>query len=40
MACFRFARLNTTRNTDYVLVPKAKVSLAVEALKEDGWIFT
>ena len=28
------------RNTDYVLVPKAKAEQAVEVLKTDGWHFT
>ena len=27
------------RNTDYVLVPKEKVTIAVEALEADGWKF-
>ncbi|KAK0456087.1 hypothetical protein EV421DRAFT_1698382 [Armillaria borealis] len=29
----------TTRNTDYVLVPKDKLEVAVGALKKDGWTF-
>jgi hypothetical protein len=28
------------RNTDYVLVPKAKAEQAVEILRIDGWYFT
>ncbi len=28
------------RNTDYVLVPDGKVAIAVDALKQDGWVFT
>ncbi|PIL32992.1 hypothetical protein GSI_05110 [Ganoderma sinense ZZ0214-1] len=29
----------STWNTDYCLVPKDKIGGAVEALREDGWIF-
>ncbi|KAI0046624.1 hypothetical protein FA95DRAFT_1493719 [Auriscalpium vulgare] len=29
----------STWNTDYILVPENKIDRAVEALKEDGWIF-
>ncbi|KAF8215866.1 ACT domain-containing protein [Mycena galopus ATCC 62051] len=29
----------STWNTDYILVPKEKLEIAVEALKTDGWIF-
>ncbi|KAM5545196.1 hypothetical protein V8D89_001307 [Ganoderma adspersum] len=29
----------STWNTDYCLVPKDKISGAVEALREDGWLF-
>ncbi|KAK7058428.1 hypothetical protein VNI00_002062 [Paramarasmius palmivorus] len=28
------------RNTDYILVPKDKLNLAVDALKTDGWCFS
>ncbi|KAK0465545.1 uncharacterized protein EV420DRAFT_1637669 [Desarmillaria tabescens] len=40
--CYRQGMLPTaltTRNTDYVLVPKDKLEMAVGALKEDGWTF-
>jgi len=30
----------STWNTDYILVPKAKVEQATEALQTDGWRFT
>jgi len=29
----------STWNTDYVLVPREKAALAVEALQADGWVF-
>ncbi|KAF9041783.1 hypothetical protein BDZ89DRAFT_1060141 [Hymenopellis radicata] len=30
----------STWNADYVLVPDEKVAIAVDALKQDGWVFT
>ncbi|KAJ6520139.1 ACT domain-containing protein [Mycena sanguinolenta] len=29
----------STWNTDYILVPKEKLDIAIEALQADGWIF-
>lgn len=31
--------LSYHRNTDYVLIPKAKAAFAVHTLQEDGWTF-
>ncbi|KAG7099653.1 hypothetical protein E1B28_001479 [Marasmius oreades] len=31
--------VTSTWNTDYIMVPKEKLSKAVETLKTDGWVF-